>query len=96
MRGSEYNIAVDGAVMARKEGLEMRCEIKFLWDAEAAVWIATSKDVPGLVLESGSFDALVERVKQAVPELLKLNHDGTGDYRLSFSTEREDRVLAYG
>lgn len=80
----------------RKEGHEMRCKIKFSWDAEEAVWIATSEDVPGLVLESGSFDALVERVKQAVPELLKLNHDGTGDYRLSFSTEREDRVLAYG
>ena len=74
----------------------MRCEIRFQWDAEEAVWIATSKDVPGLVLESGSFDALVERVKQAVPELLKLNDSAAGDYRLSFSTEREDRVLAYG
>jgi len=74
----------------------MRCEIKFLWDTEEAVWIATSKDVPGLVLESGSFDALVERVKQAVPELLKLNNGGVEDFRLSFSIEREDRVLAYG
>ena len=74
----------------------MRCEIRFQWDAEEAVWIATSKDVPGLVLESGSFDALVERVKQAVPELLKLNDHAVEDYRLSFLTEREDRVLAYG
>ena len=51
----------------------MRCKIVFRWDPEEAVWIATSNDVPGLVLESGSFDALVERVKQAVPELVKLN-----------------------
>ena len=51
----------------------MRCKIRFQWDEEAAEWIATSDDVPGLVLESGSFDALVERVKLAVPELLKLN-----------------------
>jgi hypothetical protein len=29
------------------------------WDAEAGVWIATSEDVPGLVLESGSLDALM-------------------------------------
>ena len=43
----------------------MRCIIKFRWDEEEAVWIATSDDVPGLVLESGSFDALLERVKQA-------------------------------
>lgn len=34
------------------------------------IWIATSDDVPGLVLESGSFDALVERVHFAIPELL--------------------------
>ena len=47
--------------------------IKMTWDPEAAVWIAESDDVPGLVLESGSFDALVERVRFAVPELLELN-----------------------
>lgn len=49
------------------------CIINVAWDDEAAVWIATSDDVPGLVLESGSFDALVERVRVAVPELLELN-----------------------
>lgn len=51
----------------------MRYVVKFRWDAENAVWTATSDDVRGLVLESGSFDALLERVKQAVPELLALN-----------------------
>ena len=47
--------------------------IKLTWDAEARVWIAESDDVPGLVLESGSFDALVDRVRFAVPELMELN-----------------------
>lgn len=74
----------------------MRCKIKFRWDEEAAVWTATSDDVPGLVLESGSFDALLERVKQAVPELVKLNDSATPDFRLSYYTEREDRVPVYG
>lgn len=74
----------------------MRCEIVFRWDAEEAVWTATSKDVPGLVLESGSFDALLERVKQAVPEMLKLNGSAAPDFRLSYYTEREDRVPVYG
>ena len=37
------------------------------------VWIATGDDVPGLVLESGSFDALIERVNNVVPELIELN-----------------------
>ncbi len=31
--------------------------ITFTWDDEASVWIATSKDIPGPILESGSFDA---------------------------------------
>ncbi len=32
-----------------------------------------SEDIPGLVLESGSIDALIERVRYAVPELIELN-----------------------
>ena len=52
----------------------MEYAVQFNWDPEAAVWIATSEDVPGLVLESGSIDALIERVRYAVPELLGLNN----------------------
>ena len=48
--------------------------ITFTWDNEVSVWIATSDDVPGLVLEHGSFDALVERVRIAVPELLSMKY----------------------
>lgn len=51
----------------------MEYKIDLTWDSEASVWVATSDDVPGLVLESGSFDALIERLKYAVPELLELN-----------------------
>ena len=47
--------------------------INFKWDSKADVWIATSDDIPGLVLESGSFDALIERTRFAIPELLELN-----------------------
>lgn len=51
----------------------MERNVTFTWDDEADVWIATSKDIPGLVLESGSFDTLIERVRFAIPELLALN-----------------------
>ena len=51
----------------------MEYVIDTMRDDEAAVWIATSDDVPGLVLESGSLDALFERVRIAIPELLTLN-----------------------
>ncbi len=47
--------------------------VNLTWDHDAGVWTATSDDIPGLVLESGSFDALLERVRFAAPELLDLN-----------------------
>ena len=61
----------------------MSYRIKMHWDNEAAVWIATSQDVPGLVLESGSFDALLERVRYAIPELLELNGKTPSAYSLT-------------
>ena len=68
--------------------------IKIFWDNEAAVWCASSDDVPGLVLESGSFDALVERVKFTVPELLELNSvkPSSEFCNLKFISERYDKV----
>ena len=57
------------------------------WDDEASVWIAESKDIPGLLLESGSFDALIERVKIAVPDLLG-KAETTNQIKLIFRAER--------
>ena len=51
----------------------MEYKVNFTWDEEACVWIAQSDDIPGLVLESGSLDALMERVRYAAPELIELN-----------------------
>ncbi len=73
----------------------MTCRIKLIWDDEAAVWVAASQDVPGLVLESGSFDALLERVRYAVSELIELNGEKPDNLRLTYITEREDQVVVY-
>ena len=70
----------------------MEYKIQLLWDNEASVWVATSPDVPGLVLESGSFDALIERVRYAIPELLELNRQKAPFYNLTFLSERHERV----
>ena len=43
------------------------------WDDEAKVWVATSQDIPGLVTEAPSLDALLERVLAVAPELLEDN-----------------------
>ena len=48
-------------------------KINYQWDEEAQVWIATSEDVPGLVLESETITDLIQRVKLAAPELIELN-----------------------
>lgn len=71
-------------------------KILMTWDNEAAVWVATSDDVPGLALESGSFDALVERVKYAVPELMDLNNRKAPYYHLNFASNRSDMVQSNG
>lgn len=67
--------------------------INFTWDNEANVWIATSNDIPGLVLESGSFDALLERTRYAVPEILALNVSETNPISLTFRSERHERMV---
>lgn len=64
------------------------------WDSESDVWIATSEDIPGLVLESGSLDALMERVRYAVPELLELNGLSTQNVSLFIKSERHEAVYA--
>ena len=65
--------------------------INRVWDGEAGVWFATSDDVPGLALESSSFDTLVERVRMAVPELAELNHFNV-PHSLIFRSERRERL----
>lgn len=71
----------------------MEYVINFTWDSEADVWIATSEDIPGLVLESGSFDALLERTRFAVPELIELNTPSQHPIALTFKSERHERMV---
>ena len=70
----------------------MEYKVNLTWDNDASVWIATSDDIPGLVLESGSFDALLERVRFAAPELLSLNGTTDKPLLLSFLSERHERI----
>ena len=47
-------------------------DVVLAWDAEAEVWTAVNDEIP-VALESPSLDALIERVRLAIPELLALN-----------------------
>lgn len=51
----------------------MEYTVIFSYDEESNVWIANSDDIIGLVLESESYDALLKKVKEAIPELLEIN-----------------------
>ena len=42
------------------------------WDAEAGVWIATSPDTPGLVVEAATWTDMMAEVRVVLPELLTL------------------------
>lgn len=72
------------------------CNVDFQYDEEAAVWIATSEDLTGLVLEDESPEALMKRVAAAAPELIELNN--LPRYKtIKFSIVRHERaVLNYG
>ncbi len=43
------------------------------WDAEAGVWWAESADLPSLVAEADTIEALIADLRAIVPDLLELN-----------------------
>jgi len=78
-----------------EEVIELRTyTVKMIWDD--GIWYTSTDDDLGITLESGSFDALVERVRIAVPEMLELNCGYTGAFKLVFETERTDTMKAVG
>lgn len=59
------------------------------YDAEAKVWWAESKDLPGLVSEAPTLDALIDRVIAVVGDLLAANGGLPGQVSLEFVTVRQ-------
>ena len=65
--------------------------VQLAWDNEAKVWMATSEDIPGLILEAESADNLIQRVMLAAPEIIELNGvDKRQDFY--FHCNRHERV----
>jgi hypothetical protein len=61
--------------------------IQARWDGEASVWIATSTDVPGLVVEADTWPGMIEEVRLILPELMELSGKGHEDLSLTFKAE---------
>jgi predicted RNase H-like HicB family nuclease len=70
--------------------------VQCVWDPEAEVWVATSDDVPGLATGADTLDALVDKLKVVIPELLEANGllgpDGPGDIPFAITAERQERA----
>ena len=64
--------------------------VTLIWDD--GIWYTKADEELGIVLESGSFDALIERVRIAVPEMLELNFGYKGEVQLTFEVERVDNL----
>ena len=77
--------------MKRMETI-MKCTVRLVWDSESCRWYTDSDDKLCLNLESGSFDALVERVRMAVPEMLELNCGYCGPIEIVFEALRIDNL----
>jgi uncharacterized protein DUF1902 len=56
------------------------------WD-EAGVWLATSNDVAGLVVEAEIWPAMIEEVRLVLPELLELSGQASDKLSLTFKAE---------
>ena len=47
--------------------------VRAIWDPVALVWVATSDDLPGLVTEAATVEALAAKLPALVSDLLELN-----------------------
>ncbi|NJR65680.1 MAG: DUF1902 domain-containing protein [Leptolyngbyaceae cyanobacterium CRU_2_3] len=60
--------------------MEAIYQVDAFWDPDSAVWVATSEDVPGLATEADTIEILSQKLRNIIPELLRLNHVIAVDY----------------
>ena len=58
------------------------------WDDEAGVWLATSEDVAGLVVEAETWASMIEEVRMTLPDLLELSGQSDDGLSLTFRAEQ--------
>ena len=70
----------------------MEYVIRFNWDNDAKVWYADNDYIP-ITLEHESLDKLMQRVREAIPELIELNKLEKPRF-LYFLVEHREEVVA--
>jgi len=69
------------------------------WDDEAGVWVASSEDVPGLATGADTLEALIEKLKIVIPELLEANgllSAGAEEVPFAIRAERTEHARRVG
>ena len=85
-------LAKEEVTLETKNNSLKECVVNISWDNDARVWTATSEDVLGLALESCSFDALIEKLRHAVPDLCEMNDKKYERYDISYVCQRRDTL----
>ena len=70
--------------------------VKAVWDKDASVWVVTSEDIPGLVVEADTAEGVLNELKILIPELLAANgelHDsGVWEVPVHIMSERLEHI----
>jgi len=72
----------------------MDCIVKLIWSDDSNKWYTETDDIPGMVLESNSFDALMEKVQLIAPDMLEANCNYVGPVHFTFTTNHTKTIRA--
>jgi hypothetical protein len=61
--------------------------IRARWDRDASVWIATSEDIHGLVVEAGTWPQMIREVELVLPDLMEVSGFAPEKLSLTFIAE---------
>ena len=63
------------------------------WDADARVWVATSSDVAGLVIQGRTQDEVVKKLRLVIPSLTEVAIEPTAQIEIHFLRQRKSMTV---
>jgi len=89
-----YPLRFPLSILFAKLGATLSIEVNVFFDKEAGVYIATSKDVPGLVIEAESLDEMKPEITEAIHTLLELKNNKNYQHTSADVVYRDHIALA--
>ena len=66
--------------------------VRAAWDPEARVWYVEDSDIQGLATEADSLEALRERLRVIIPDLLSDRQDAPSELEVDLIAYAHDRM----